>query len=152
MPRMRGARSRRERWLPRGTLLASLRRVPVLFSGCLEGCVHRQQPRSIFSRASEFACGAVNISRPSLIGSAHVLHILLDFCGGRQDFQRAALPKSLTTKHSHRYEITLHGFDLQGGSASYPPRVCEYGNTDTGDFYFDDTTAIDWDNSCSYDW
>ena len=51
-----------------------------------------------------------------------------------------------------RYEITLHGFDLQGGSASYPPRVCEYGNTDTGDFYFDDTTAINWDNSCSYDW
>ena len=49
MPRMRGARSRRERWLPRGTLLDSLRRVPVLFSGCLEGCVHRQQPRSIFS-------------------------------------------------------------------------------------------------------
>ena len=60
-------------------------------------------------------------------------------CGG----DNTALP---------RYEITLNGFDLQGGSASYPPRVCEYGNTDTGDFYFDDTTAIDWDNSCSYDW
>ena len=67
-------------------------------------------------------------------------------------WREALVPQHGSNTALPRYEITLNGFDLQGGSASYPPRVCEYGNTDTGDFYFDDTTAIDWDNSCSYDW
>ena len=58
---MRGARSRRERWLPRGTLLASLRRVLVLFDGCLEGCVHRQQ------RAEHFSAEPVNCPGSKLI-------------------------------------------------------------------------------------
>ena len=92
---------------------------------------------AFFSRASEIALGP-DVQQIDRLYSISSIDENYGGCSG----DNSAPP---------RYDITLHGFDLQGGSASYPQRVCYYGD-DKWDIRLDDTTDIDWDKNCGYDW